>query len=165
MSDKRTRGSARESARGGGGREKERGQDDRSRARFSYANNNHNNGFAYHRALAPLGLIPQHCGRQPHSVRVRRGIESRRAEGELNAVQTRRYPFSRSIGTDRREAKRSRAQRHDTTTVPPSWFFNTIMGETAPLTHGCFALNISISPFKSRMYFDTFFISDIRKYT
>lgn len=37
-----------------------------NRDRFNYADNNHNNGFAYHRALSPPGpSIPPHCSRQP----------------------------------------------------------------------------------------------------
>jgi len=43
-------------------REREK-QEDRDRVRFSYVNNNHNNGFAYHRVFAlPLSpLVSSPC--------------------------------------------------------------------------------------------------------
>jgi len=103
MLDKRMREATRE----------ERRQEDR--ARFSYANNNHNNGFAYHRALAPLrshppilrSATPWRARQERDRIPWSRGRAQRRANTSLP-------PFSRSIGTDeRRETKRSTAQRDD----------------------------------------------------
>lgn len=106
----------------------------RARARFIYADNNHNNGFAYHRVLAPRDLSSLHCGWQPLvCMRVcmcvpmraractREGSKSQRAEGELNAVQTRRYhhrdPSTRreTRRNDRQPAGRSRHCRESLT--------------------------------------------------
>jgi len=76
--------------------------------------------------LPPFGLIPLYCGRQPHGARVRRGIESRGAEGELNAVQTRRYRRFRDLSAQMRDERRNDRRRNETTsaTVVVLWYDN-----------------------------------------
>jgi len=81
-------------------------------------------------SLSP-SLIPLHCGRQPHGAYARRGIESRRAEGEFNAVQTRRYRRFRD-----RHRREMRDETIDSAMVRlVTISFGTIMGEMASLIH------------------------------